>query len=108
MKPLVEDPSTRGRSSVTTIQPPVAITSSPAPGTAGSERHRRTLHDRELRQRLDCVSDAPLFATRYQKEALLMRHLFMPANSFGRIARSSLMRAASTRSGAKLGKALTG
>ncbi|MEU0192050.1 hypothetical protein ABZ250_19580 [Streptomyces afghaniensis] len=34
--------------------------------------------------------------TRYQKEALCMRHFFMPANRFGHIARSTLIRAAST------------
>lgn len=46
--------------------------------------------------------------TRYQKEALRMRHFFMPANRFGRIARSTLIRAVSTPVGAKLGKALMG
>jgi 2-polyprenyl-6-methoxyphenol hydroxylase-like FAD-dependent oxidoreductase len=46
--------------------------------------------------------------TRYQKEALRMRHFFMPANRFGHIARSTLIRAASTPVGAKLGKALMG
>jgi hypothetical protein len=32
----------------------------PHQGIAGSERHRRTLHDRELRQSLHCASGAPL------------------------------------------------
>jgi 2-polyprenyl-6-methoxyphenol hydroxylase-like FAD-dependent oxidoreductase len=48
------------------------------------------------------------FVTRYQKEALLMQHFFMPANRFGRIARSTLIRAVSTPVGARLGKALMG
>ncbi|MBE4737599.1 FAD-dependent monooxygenase [Streptomyces caniscabiei] len=48
------------------------------------------------------------FVTRYQKEALLMRHFFMPANRFGRLARSTLIRAVSTPVGARLGKALMG
>lgn len=37
-----------------------------------------------------------------------MRHFSMPADRFGRIARSTLIRAASTPVGAKLGKALMG
>ncbi|MEY9841764.1 hypothetical protein [Streptacidiphilus sp. EB103A] len=74
-------------------------------GTAGSERHRGSFDDRALWQRFQCVSGAPLFGTRHQKEALLMRHSFTPAN---RIARSTWIRAASTPVGAKLGKALMG
>ena len=48
------------------------------------------------------------FVTRYQKEALRMKHFFMPANRFGQIARTTLIRAVSTPVGARLGKALMG
>ncbi|MEI5521891.1 FAD-dependent monooxygenase [Streptomyces brasiliscabiei] len=48
------------------------------------------------------------FVTRHQKEALLMQHFFMPANRFGRIARSTLIRAVSNPVGARLSEALMG
>ncbi|MEU6148257.1 FAD-dependent monooxygenase [Streptomyces sp. NPDC047081] len=44
--------------------------------------------------------------TRHQKEALRMRHFFMPANRFGYHARRGLIRAISTPVGAKLAQAI--
>ncbi|MFI1734115.1 FAD-dependent monooxygenase [Streptomyces acidicola] len=79
-------------------------------GIAGAELLARLLIEHgDLSTALGCWEQQlrPIVA-RYQKEALRMRHFFMPANRFGHIARSTLIRAASTPVGAKLGKALMG
>ena len=77
-------------------------------GIAGAELLARLLteHDDLPTALGSCEQQLRPLVTRYQKEALRMRHFFMPANRFGRIARSTLIRAASTPVGAKLGKAL--
>ncbi|MFM9442768.1 FAD-dependent monooxygenase [Streptomyces acidiscabies] len=49
----------------------------------------------------------PLVA-RHQKEALRMKHFFMPANKFGYLARRGFIRATHTPVGSKIGKALMG
>lgn len=79
-------------------------------GIAGAELLARLLTEHgDLSTALGCwEQQLRPFVARYQKEALLMRHFFMPANRFGRIARSTLIRAVSTPVGAKLGKALMG
>ncbi|GGZ69789.1 FAD-dependent monooxygenase [Streptomyces bluensis] len=79
-------------------------------GIAGAELLARLLTEHgDLPAALGCwEQQLRPFVTRYQKEALLMQHFFMPANRFGRIARSTLIRAASTPVGARLGKALMG
>lgn len=79
-------------------------------GIAGAELLARLLTEHgDLPTALGCwEQQLRPFVTRYQKEALLMQHFFMPANRFGRIARSTLIRAASTPVGARLGKALMG
>ncbi len=47
-----------------------------------------------------------LFVTRHQREALRMRHFFMPAHHIGYAARRTLIRAANTPVGSALTKTL--
>ncbi|MER6010225.1 FAD-dependent monooxygenase [Streptomyces bluensis] len=79
-------------------------------GIAGAELLARLLTEHgDLPTALGCwEQQLRPFVARYQKEALRMRHFFMPANRFGRVARSTLIRAVSTPVGARLGKALMG
>ncbi|MFE3740208.1 FAD-dependent monooxygenase [Streptomyces sp. NPDC059134] len=79
-------------------------------GIAGAELLARSLaeHDGPSAALGDWERRLRPLVTRHQKEALRMRHFFMPANMFGYVARRGFVRATNTPVGARLGKVLMG